>query len=526
MKYITWKKKAFNVTLGTLLAATLVACTGGGTDEGDKDEAADTLVIAHNTQPPSLDAHVSTANATAEVMRNVWEPLVAMDMENNPQPVLAESVTHNEDYSQTTFTLRDVKFHDGSDLDSKDVVDSIERWAKYSPAGAYFSNTEFETPDDKTVVMNSDHPFFSALTLLADPSQFPAIMPSETLEGIEKDGLDEFIGTGPYKFVEWQTDQHIKLQRNDEYQAPPALGDGLAGERVATYESLLFQIVPDPNTRLSGIQVGEYDIALSILPDNAAQIESSSDLILDVNQAGLIGMVFNKAEGELFHDQDLRHAIQTAIDMEAVMQGAYSSEEFYSLDGALGMPYQELWYNEEGLGEYNVADQAKVDEYLDAAGYGGEEIRFMATRDYPEYYNAAIVVEQQLKDAGFNVKLEVYDWPTLLSNASDPSKYEMYMTAWTDAAVPTKYTFMSAQGNGSTNDADLFGAIESVNFADSAENASEAMKELQRIHYDYLPMVKLGNRMALIAVNENIDGYYYQPGAGPIFMNARPKSNA
>ena len=144
-----------NVFLLGLLALLLVlaACSGGSeddsvndtdrsndqtetqkeNDEEDEDKGAQSaggdLQYALNTQPPTIDPVMSTATATRDIARHIFEPLVTLDSNYQPQPMLAESWEESDDGLTYTFHLRQgVKFHNGKEMKAEDVVASMERW--------------------------------------------------------------------------------------------------------------------------------------------------------------------------------------------------------------------------------------------------------------------------------------------------------------------------------------------------------------------------------------------------------------
>jgi peptide/nickel transport system substrate-binding protein len=89
------------------------------------------IVIAMVQAPPSLDAHVSTAQASRNVTLHVYETLYARDENAKPVPELAEGVKISEDGKTYVFAIRKgVKFHNGKELDAEDVVASLERYRK------------------------------------------------------------------------------------------------------------------------------------------------------------------------------------------------------------------------------------------------------------------------------------------------------------------------------------------------------------------------------------------------------------
>src|SRR5699024_8888723 len=220
------------VTVFMLLIALLVSC--GSSDAVDGDEETDRevdneavveekqegeieeykiLLVALNAQPPTIDPLISTATVSRDVALQIFEPLVTINENLQPEPMLAESYETSEDGKTITFELREgVKFHNGEEMTAEDVVASMERWQEYSSrAKAAFSESTFTADGDYRVLLETTEPNRTALTVLSSSTQFPAIMPKEIIETADADGVTEFIGTGPFKFEEWKQDQYIRL---------------------------------------------------------------------------------------------------------------------------------------------------------------------------------------------------------------------------------------------------------------------------------------------------------------------------
>src|SRR5690625_4495416 len=233
-------KKLGFLLLTLMLIAFLAACGGGETDSTEaEDESKETtdetteeaaedekgieggeLNVALNAQPPTMDPMFSTAVATRDVTRLVYETLLTIDSSFQAQPMLAESV-ETDDNQTYTFKLReDIKFHNGDEMTAEDVVASMERWMQLSSSAIEtFGTAKFEAVDDYTVTMTLEEPISVTLDIIASPGQAAAIMPKEIAEAAGEDELDEFIGTGPYKFVEWVQDQYIHLEKYDDYSS-------------------------------------------------------------------------------------------------------------------------------------------------------------------------------------------------------------------------------------------------------------------------------------------------------------------
>src|SRR6185437_14400740 len=103
-------------------------------------------------------------------------------------------------------------------------------------------------------------------------------------------------------------------------------------------------------------------------------------------------------------DVNMRQAVNAVIDNEELMLGAFSHEDMYELDNGYMHESQKNWYSDAGKDAYNQVDVELAKEYLQKAGYNGEEIVILTTREYDHQYNASVVLKEQLAKAGINSK--------------------------------------------------------------------------------------------------------------------------
>jgi len=114
-----------------------------------------------------------------------------------------------------------VKFHNGKELTSADVVPSLQRWGRLATPGKQFwKNVEgVEAKDPYTVVMYLKDTSGALLMGLARPNNGAVIYPREVVEAAGDKPVTEYIGTGPYRFVEHKPDRHVKVARFKDYAA-------------------------------------------------------------------------------------------------------------------------------------------------------------------------------------------------------------------------------------------------------------------------------------------------------------------
>jgi peptide/nickel transport system substrate-binding protein len=218
-------------------------------------------------EPPTLDLHWTTAVITQEITFHIYEGLFTYDAGYAPIPMLAESYTMTPDGRRYTIVLRKgVHFHNGKEMTSADVVASLNRWGKVATTGkAVWRAVEaVEAKDPYTVVIHLKEPSGSLLFGLASPNNGASIHPKEVIAAAGDGQIKEFIGTGPYRFVEHRPDRHIKVARFKEYAARSEAPNGYGGRRTAYFDEILFIPVPDVAVRLAGVETGEYHFANSI----------------------------------------------------------------------------------------------------------------------------------------------------------------------------------------------------------------------------------------------------------------------
>ncbi|MFJ8234970.1 ABC transporter substrate-binding protein [Ureibacillus sp. NPDC094379] len=507
-------KKIISLLLLTVLI--IAGCSSNSstpsTSEGSK-EASTTPVkggelnVAINTQPATLDPHTSTATILTEVSRHIYEQLVSLDTKFQVQPMLAESIDESEDGTSYTFHLRQgVKFHNGKEMKAEDVVASLNKWRDISSkAKNMIPEATFTAIDEYTVEMKIPERIYGVLTLLADNGQFAAIMPKEIAESASPTGATEYIGTGPFKFVEWKQDQYIHLAKNEDYTPLDTPTDGLTGKKEALVDDIYLHIVSDASTRVAGIQSGQYDIALTLPPENYDMLNNNPNLKTEMALKGHTGFVYNKTD-RVFANEKMRQAFNAALDMDSIMLAAFSKEEFYRINPSYMLQEQVDWASEVGSDRYNVKDLDLAKQLLQEAGYNGEEIKILATREYEYMYNSAVVIKEIMEEIGVNVTVEVVDWATLLDLRTDPTGYDAFITGFPIVMTPPQLLYLSSTWPGWTNDEQITQLIAKLNASTTAEEAKASWDQIQDRMYDYLPISKFGDYYEYYGVSNKVEG--------------------
>lgn len=473
------------------------------TDSEPKGE----LKVGIMSQPTTLDAPMTTEAIVRDISINIYETLLTLDEENKPVPMLAESVEANDEGTEFTFKLREgVKFHNGSEMTSEDVLASMNRWKEVAgTALAALQKATFEAPDEYTFVMTIPSPQSDILDLLAGQGQYPAIMPKEVIDEAGSSGVNEYIGTGPFKFEEWRQDQYIHLTAFTDYVAVDEPASGLAGKKAALVEDLYFYITKDTSTLLTGVQTGEFDIAFSVAFDNYEQVKNDENLNVYSAYFGTMNLVYNKKEGP-FQDVKMRQAVNAALNASDAMLGAFANEELYRMGHSYMNEDVANWYSEAGEEGYNQADVEKAKQLLEEAGYDGEELTLLTSRDIEYHYNIAVIVQEQLKQIGMNVSIDVYDWATHVEKRGEPGNWDLLTAGFNYSTTPTQIPTLRSDWPGWTDDPKISEMMSEIGKTMDLTEGKAIWDELQAYSWtEYVPFTQFGAVPVIIAANKNVE---------------------
>src|SRR2546422_358372 len=402
-----------------------------------------------------------------------------------------------------------VKFHTGKEMTSADVVASLMRWGKMAGTGkAMWKNVEgVEAKAPLTVVIHMKQPSGVLLAALARPNNGAAIFPKEIVDAAGENQIKEPVGTGPFRFVEHKPDRHIKLARFKEYVARSEAPDGYGGKRTAYVDEILFIPVPDVAVRLAGVETGEYHVALQIQQDQYERVKTLPGVVAGIiKPEGWSTAVLNHKQG-LMADKRVRQAFQAALDMEPVMAAGFGNKAFYRLDPGLSFPEQPQWHSKAGGDLYNQKNPARARKLLEAAGYSGQSVRWITTKEYQWMYKNALVAKQQLEAVGFKINLEVVDWATLVQRRNKPEVWDVFSTGISFNPEPAFSTAVNCNWPGWWCHEDKEQWMEALAREAEPKKRRAMWEKVQTIFYEDVGRVKFGDFFGLTAIRKEVHGY-------------------
>jgi peptide/nickel transport system substrate-binding protein len=391
-------RRGLAVTGRTLVAAALGAavCIGAAQAVGSKD-----IIFARAQDADSLDpARVSTT-ISLQVMTQIYDNLLTMDANGNLHPGLASEWKGSNDAKTFTFRIREVKCHDGSMFNAaaaKWNIDRVINPATASPNASSFGDIASTTVNGDELTIKLNKPYSPLPGFLANPLSL--MMCPSTVQGADI----RPVGTGPWRFVSWDRNNQLVLERNPDYRN----GDPLVSNPGPPYaDRLIFRVIPEGPARMAALRTGEVNFAEPSLQD-AAGLAKDKDFKVYTGEkrSGQLAYVGFTAKIPPLNDPRVRQAVGYALDRNAMVEIGFN-DLVQAADCPVAPGLQ--GYDSQKCAEWGQHyDPAKAKELLEQAGYGPDkplhaELSVSPLQGWDESF---VVIQQQLKAVGIDAKIE------------------------------------------------------------------------------------------------------------------------
>jgi peptide/nickel transport system substrate-binding protein len=412
----TWEEALFReFTKSAACAALLVV---GAYTNALAQKQGGTLRMYLTTNPPSTSLHEETTIEVVQPFSAIYSNLVRFDptkVSNELSTVIPELATSwqmDSSGTKVTFKLREgVKWHDGQPFTAKDVQctfdrlrGKIDKFYRRNPREAWFENVaEITTNGDHEATFVLKAPQASLLPMLA--AGYTAIYPCHVEA---KDMRTNPIGTGPFKFVEFKSNQSIKLERNPDYwdKGRPYL-DGIE-----------WRIVTNRSTRVLAFTTGEFDMTRTadITVPLLGDIQSKApNAICELKPTNVTTHMLVNRDLAPFDKPELRRAMMLALDRQAYIDILGQGKAFLAVnmqappEGKWGVPAEELkkWFS---YGD-PAQQRAEAIKIMESLGYGpNNKLKVkVATRDFNNFRDPAVILVDQLNKIHFDATLDVVE---------------------------------------------------------------------------------------------------------------------
>jgi peptide/nickel transport system substrate-binding protein len=464
--------------------------------------------------PNNLDPRYGTDALSSRAQQLIFNNLLKLDDNMRVAPDLAES-WESSDYRRYRLKLRQgVRFHDGHELTSKDVVytlTSILDPESSSPLrGAYRLLDTVSAVDPYTVDFVLKEPSGSFLINLV-----VKIVP----DGAGRELKDHPIGTGPYEFVSYIPDDRVVVK------AFAAHFDGLPRNR-----GVVLKVVPDDIMRALELRKRTADLVVNDLaPDMAHQLGKEGLRLKQFPGSNYQYLSFNMRD-PILQDVRVRHAIGYAIDRQAIVD--YLRRGLATR--AVGPLSPSNWAFESHVFDF-AYDPARARSLLDQAGYPdpdgtGPRARLtLSLKSSNIEFNRlqSAVIQENLRDVGIDLDLRTYEFATLYADIIK-GNFQMYTLQWAAGATADpdilRRVFHSEEvppagfNRGYVKDALLDQLLDEATLATTTEQRRVLYGKVQQRAAELAPYISLWHETIVVVAQPEIRGIRVSPQADFSFL--------
>ena len=319
------KLKKIGITLLLMMMSLLVVACGEDKSEGEKtanEVVKDEIVYANFRDIRDLNPHNYAGELYAQNI--LYEGLVKISPKGEIVPSLAESWEISEDGKEYTFHLRKgVLFSDGEKFDANAVKANFDAIMDNKDRHGWLESVrlfnKFEVVDENTFKIYLNEPYFPMMIELGVIRPFRFVSPKAFKNGTTKDGVNEYIGTGPYVLKQNTVDQEAIFEVNEKYW----------GEKPKV-KTIRVKVIPDGQTRALALEKGEIDLLFGKNMIDAETMEKFSTMKgFETKMSEPLStrmMIVNTTKGAL-QDKNVRKAIQHVLDKKAISESIFGGSE-------------------------------------------------------------------------------------------------------------------------------------------------------------------------------------------------------
>ena len=521
------KKRKLLAAVGLSLAVALTACIGGKTtetsgttgaaqetseaakdvapiqaEEGEKKSDKDSMIVAMDREPASLDPNGNNVVVKRMIDNCLYDTLLKFDENLTPVASLAESWEQVDDTTWKFNLRKDVKFHDGTPLTSKDVLFSFKRLANSSNGNNladHFDPEGYEAPDDYTFILKTTTPYAFVEATLCSPGL--AIVPEAEVEKVGDDAFGRNpVGSGPYKFVSWTAGDSIVIEKNEDYWGDQSI-----------LNTITFRIITESSSRTIDLESGGIDLALSIPNTDADRIAENADTQLILHTGATDRYIALNCQSDVLKDVRVRQALNYATDSESIRQvcyGADTSEPMLSVVPSTLQGYRS------DLEQYGY-DIDKAKSLLEEAGYGDGltvEFKYLASSNNNML---AELLQQMWGQVGVTLELNPTESGTLTSalNKGDfdiccagtnfplmeagAGLYDMFHTS----------SMYSGNDRSELSDPEVDAVLDQVIVTTDADERAKLVEQAQELIHADAPFIYLAYTKSIIGASSKLRGF-------------------
>jgi peptide/nickel transport system substrate-binding protein len=469
------------------------------------------LVIGIESNPTNLDPRFALDAYSSRAIQILFNGLVGRDPQSDIISELAERWEIPDETTYIFYLRKGVLFHDGSELTAADVKYTFETIlnpeVKSPKRGSYEKIKAIEVLDPYTIKFTLSEPFAPFLT----ENMVLGIVPQDAAEKMGKDFGQHPIGTGPYQFKAWSSDERLEFTVFPEYF-----------EGRAKVDTLVFKIVPDETVRFLELRKGTLDfVQNAIPPDVIPLVHKTKGLKILTREGTNVGYLGFNLKDPILREKKVRQAIAYALNRNSIIK--YLLKE--TAKPATGILSPLNWAYEENVIRYDY-NKKLARKLLEEAGYpdpdgDGPKPRFTLTYKTTENMTRKRIgeaLQYQLKDVGIEVIIRSYEWGTFFSDITK-GNFQIYTLEWVGVADPNilHYIFHSSNippkgaNRGRYVNSDLDKLLEEGQKILDREKRKSIYGQVQKILAEDLPYVFLWHGTHVVVARDRVEGFVIYP---------------
>jgi glutathione transport system substrate-binding protein len=478
--------------------------------------AAKDVVFAVASTFTTTDPYDANDTLSQAMAKSFYEGLYGFDKDMKMIPVLAESYEVSKDGLTYIVKLRKgVKFHDGTDFNAAAVKANFDRVTnpdnKLKRYGLYSNIGKTEVVDDYTAKITLKTAFSAFLNNLAHPSG--VMISPAAMAKYGKDISANPVGTGPFKFVEWQRTDYLKVAKFDGYWK----------KGYPKVDTITWKPVVDNNSRAATMQTGEAQFTFPVPYEQADTLKARPELEVVAAPSIVIRYLSMNTQQKPFDNPKVREAIAYAINKDALAKVAFNGYAF----AAPGVVPDGVEYSVK-LGPWPY-DVAKAKKLLAEAGYpNGFETELWSAYNHSTAQKVTQFLQQQLGQIGIKAKitlLEAGQRVEKVESWQDPATapVRLYYVGWSSSTGEADWAirpllasssfppslFNTAYYKSDKVDGDIKSALATTDKTQKAKFYRDAQEQI----WKDAPWAPLVVEKLLSAHNKKLTGVYTMPDA-------------
>lgn len=459
-----------------------------------------TITLVTEADWVDLEPHLNGLFAARQATQFVYENLLQLDANLQPQPCLAESFEVDDANQTFTFHLRQgVTWHDGSPFVAADVVYSLER--VLNPDNAASGRTTVATidsvtaVDDATVVITTSVPKLSLPVILGTGGPSQIIKAGSTDNG---DLRNVHNGTGPFTVGEIVSGDYIRFVKNPNYW----------NQDLPYVDELIFKLMVEEDTRVAWIRSGQADY-VDLYAEAAARLADDENVtIIESQKAYMMGTRLRVVEGPLA-DSRVRKALDMATDRQDMIEKArFGAAELTGFipagqgDWSIALDKLPAWYA--------ARDVEGAKALLAEAGVSDLTIEIKCSR--PEQVAIALVAKENWAEIGVNAEVLQMEYGAYFADLVDRN-FQAIVVGQTFIADPVDYLFNHFHSTGSGNvygfeDAEVDAKLDEARATVDSVALKAQLDEIQQMMWDRgAPYQYAYNALNIEGLRTRVQGY-------------------